>query len=82
MIVVKTVLLTNLTSIIINEFEKIYIYSPSLYQDLYQKLTKCFSKYIPLNIIPNIINEEDTDLVFEEIDNTKDFRKSDTEIET
>ena len=78
----KSVFLTNLILNIINEFDKIYIYSPSLHQDLYQKLIKCFSKCIPFNIIPNILNEEDIDIVIEEIVNNKDFQKSDTEIET
>ena len=32
--------------------------------------------------MPNILNEEDIDLVIEEIVNNKDFEKSDTEIET
>ena len=39
----KSVFLTNLILNIINEYDKIYIYSPSLHQDLYQKLIKCFS---------------------------------------
>ena len=59
-----------------------YIYSPSLHQNFYQKLIKCFSKYIPIHIIPNLKNEEDIDLVIEEIVNNKHFEKSDTEIET
>ena len=63
-------------------WQKIYIYSPSLHQDLYQKLIKCFSNNIPIHIIPNILNEEDIDIVIEEIVNNKDFQKSDTEIET
>ena len=33
----KSVFLTNLILNIINEYDKIYIYSPSLHQDLYQK---------------------------------------------
>ena len=37
--VFRTILILN----IINDFEKIYIYSPSLHKDLYQKLIKCFS---------------------------------------
>ena len=81
----KSVFLTNLILNIINEYDKIYIYSPSLHQDLYQKLFKCFSNYIPIHIIPNILNEEDIDIVIEEIVNNKDnkdFEKSDTEIET
>ena len=78
----KTYFLTNIILNIINEYDKIYIYSPSLHQELYQKLFKCFSNYIPINIIPNILNEEDIDIVIEEIVNNKDFQKSDTEIET
>ena len=34
----KSVFLTNLNLNIIIEFDKIYIYSPSLHQDFYQKL--------------------------------------------
>ena len=77
----KSAFLTNLISNIINEYNKIYIYSPSL-QDLYQKLIKCFSNYIPIHVIPNIVNKEDIDIVIEEIVNNKDLEKSDTEIET
>ena len=78
----KSVFLTNLILNIINEYDKIYIYSPSLHEDLYQKLNKCFSNYISIHIIPNILNEEDIDVIIEEIVNNKDFQKSDTEIET
>ena len=78
----KSVFLTNLILNIINEYDKIYIYSPSLHQDLYQKLIKCVTNYIPIHIIPNILNEEDIDIVIEEITNNKDFEKSNTEIET
>ena len=60
----------------------IYIYSPRLHQDLYQKLFKCFTNYIPIHIIRNILNAEDIEKVIEEIVNNKDFEKSDTEIET
>ena len=77
----KSVFLTNLILNIINEYDKIYIYSPSLHQDLYRKLIKCFSNYIPIHIIPNILKEEDIDLITDEVVNTKDFEKSDTEIE-
>ena len=78
----KTYFLTNIILNIINEYDKIYIYSPSLHQDLYQKLIKCFSNYIPIHIIPNILNEEDIDIVIEELINNKDFEKSYIEIET
>ena len=63
----KSVFLRNLILNIINEYDKIYIHSPILHQDLYQKLIKCFSNCIPINIIPNILNEEDIDVVIEEI---------------
>ena len=65
-----------------NEYDKIYIYSPSLHQDLYQKLIECFSNYIPIHIIPNILTENDIDIVTDELVKNKDFEKSDTEIET
>ena len=38
----KSVFLTNLILKIINEFDKIYIYSPSLHQDSYQNLISSF----------------------------------------
>ena len=38
----KSIFLTNLISMIINDYDEIYIYSPCLHQDLYQKLIKCF----------------------------------------
>ena len=74
----KSVLLTILILYIINEYDKIYNYSPSLHQYLYQKLIKCFKKYIPIHILPNILNEEDVDIVIDEIDHNEDFEKSDT----
>ena len=78
----KSVFLTNLILNFLNEYDKIYIYSPSLHQDIYQKLIKCFSNYISIHIIPNILNEIDIDIIIEEIVNNKDFQKSNTEIET
>ena len=77
----RSYFLTNLILNIINEYDEIFIYSPSLHQDLYQKLTKCFTNYIPIQKIPNNLNEEDIDIVIEEVVNNKDFGKSDTEIE-
>ena len=74
--------LTNLTLNIINEYNEIYIYSPSLHQDFYQKLIESFNNYIPINIIPIILYEKTIDVVIEEIGINKDFEKSDTEIET
>ena len=78
----KSVILTNLVLNINNEYDKIHIYSPNLHQDLNRKLIKCFSNYIPIHIIPNLLSEEDIDVVIEKIVSYKDFEKSDTEIET
>ena len=78
----KSVFLTNLILNIINEYDKIYIYSPSLHQDLYQRLRKCFSNHIPIHIIPKILNEDDIDFFIEEIINNKDIEKSNIGIET
>ena len=78
----KSVFLTNLILNIINEFDKINIYSPSFHQNLYQRLIKSFSNYIPILIIQNILNEEDMEIVIDEIVNKKHFEKSKTEIET
>ena len=78
----KPVFLTNLILNIINDFYKIYIYSPSPHQDLYQILIKCFSNYITIHIIPNSLNEEDLDIVLDEKVKNKDFEISNTEIET
>ena len=78
----KSVSLTKLISNIINEYDKIYIYSPSLHQDLHQKLNKCFNNYKPIHVISNILNEEDFDIVIEQRINNKDFEKSDIDKET
>ena len=78
----KSVFLTNLILNIISDYDKIYIYSPSLHQGLYQRLIKCFNNYIPIHIISNILNEEDIDIVIEEKINNKDFEKSNIEIAT
>ena len=77
----KSVFLTNLILNTINEYNKICIYLPSLHQDLYQKLIKCFCNYIPIHIILNILKEEHIDVLIEELVN-KDFRKPNTETET
>ena len=78
----KSVFFTNLILYNINQYDKRYFYSPSPHRDLYQKLINCFSIYIPIDIIHNILNEKDMDVVFQEILNKKDCEKSDIEIET
>ena len=47
-----------------------------------KKIRFSFSNYIPIRIIPNLLNEEDIDVVIEELVFKKDFEKSDTDIET
>ena len=76
----KSYFLTNSILKIINEHDKIYIYSPSLHQYLYQKLIKCFTSYIPINIFANKLNQEDIDLVIDEIVDRRDYEKSESEI--
>ena len=78
----KSVFLTNLQLYIFNQFEKMYFFAPSPHQDLYEKLIKCFSNYIPSHFIPNNFIEENIDLVIERIVKNKNFEKSNTEIET
>ena len=53
----KTCFLSNLILNISNEFSKLYIYSPSIYQELYQKIIKCLNAFLPLNVVQNILNE-------------------------
>ena len=62
--------------------KKTYIHSPSFKQHLNWKLIECFSTYIPINKIPNFLNEEETDLKIEELVKHEDFQKLHTEIET
>ena len=82
----KTCFLSNLILNISNEFSKLYIYSPSIYQELYQKIIKCLNAFLPLNVVQNILNEnisiDDLDTVIEEIINNEDFESSEIEIET
>ena len=73
----NSVFLTNLILKFINDFEKIYIFSPSIHQDSYQKQIKCFSNYTPINIILSILNEEDIDIKIEQESINKDFEKFD-----
>ena len=70
----KSVFPTNLILNFIKEYEKIYINSPSFHQDFHQKIFKCFKNFIPINIIPNILNEKDIDIVIEETFNNKDLK--------
>ena len=59
-----------------------YTFTHQVYFKIFIKLIKCFSNYKSIHIIPNILNEEDIDLIFEDIVNDKDFEKLETEVET
>ena len=76
----KSTLLFKILFIIINNFDKIFIYSPTIHQTNYQKLIKCFQSFLPLNAIDNIlqadIDLEDLDDIIEEIVQDEDFVSS------
>ena len=56
----KTCLLTKLITEIINEFTEIYIYSPSIHQETYQKLIECFEQKIPPKSISKVLKNKKT----------------------
>ena len=72
----KSFYLSNLIISIINEIEKIDTYSSSLHQELYRNVSKQFSYYIPIIILPNFLNGEDIDVVIDEILLDEDFQQS------
>ena len=63
----KSTLLFKILFNIINEFDKIYIFSPTIHQPTYQKIIKCFNSFLPLNVIQNILKEN---ISLEDLDNT------------
>ena len=56
----KTCLLTKLITEIINDYNEIYIYSPSIHQETYQKLIECFEQNIPPKSISKILKNKKT----------------------
>ena len=56
------------------------IYLGSLHRNLYETLIKCFSKFIPINIIQDIIIQKDLNLKIKEIVCDENIEKSETEI--
>ena len=61
---------------------KKYISTQQVYIKIYIEKIKYLSTSIPIHIIPNILNEEDIDIVIEEIVINEHFQKSNTERET
>ena len=72
----KSFLWTNFVLKIFEEYDKIYIYSPSLKQVYIRKKTKRFRNIKLFLKILNISNEENIDVVIEKIVKNKDFQKS------
>ena len=54
----KSTLLFKILFNIINDFDKIFIYSPTIHQPVYRTIIKCFNNFLPLNIIQNILRED------------------------
>ena len=69
----KACFVTNLIFKIINDAEKIYIESPALHQDLYQKLIQS-SIFIPIIVGQNNLRAENLELIVEEISNQKTLK--------
>ena len=59
-----------------------YTYTHQVFIKIFTKKKKCFTNYISIKKIPNVLNEENADVVIEEKLNNEDFKKSDIEIET
>ena len=55
----KTVWLITLILNNLDAFEKLYIYSTTLHQPLFQKIFTRFTKFIPIEIITKNLYEED-----------------------
>ena len=71
----KAVFELILILIIINDFGKNIIFSPSLYQNLYEKIIEGFSIFISINVNQNILNEQGIEFLIDEINNQNDFLK-------
>ena len=82
----KSTLLFKILFNIINDFDKIFIYSPTIHQPVYRTIIKCFNKFLPLNIIQNILREgiplDELEKTIEEIINDEDFESSHIECES
>ena len=73
----KTCLLTKLITEIINDYNEIYIYSPSIYQETYSKLIECFEQKIPPKSIPKVLKNNKS---IDDIISDEKFEPSDIEI--
>ena len=82
----KSTLLFKILFNIINDFDKILMFSPTIHQPTYKTIIKCFSNFLPLNVIQNILQEQihldELDTTIEEIINDEDFESSHIECES
>ena len=74
--------LTILDSTNKKQLGQLYIYSPSLHQDLNRKFFKCFHNYTAKNMIQNSLRKEDLDLIIDELVILENFERSENGIET
>ena len=91
MLLVEKVIVENLLCFlkilfnINNDFDKRYIFSPTIHQSNYQKIIKCFQSFLPLNVVGKILKQnislDDLDDTIEVIINDEDFESSEIEIE-
>ena len=73
----KSNLLFKILFNIINDIDKIFIYSPTIHQPVYRTIIKSFNNFLPLNVIQNIfrggIPLDELDRTIEEIINDEDL---------
>ena len=73
----KSTLLFEIFFNMINDFDKILIFSPTIHQPTYKTIIKCFNSLISLNVIQNILKEQipldELDTTVEEIINDEDL---------
>ena len=67
---------------IFNDFGEKFSFSPSLQQDFYQNIIKCFDIFSRIKVLCFIVNEKVIDLKIEEISNDENFEVSETIVET
>ena len=76
----KSILLFTIFFNIINDFDKIFIYSPTIHQPVYWTFIKCPNNFLPLEVIQNILREgiplDELDRTIEETINDEDFESS------
>ena len=73
----KNLILNN-----IKDFGKIYVYSPSLHEQFYQKLFNCYNNITPIKVFQDTLKEEDLDYLIEGLVNNENFEKSEREKES